>query len=183
MKKRSTWVFGYGSLMWRPGFQFAERRFVRLPGWSRRFYQGSADHRGLPHAPGRVVTLLAETTALTWGVAFRLTDSLVEPVLEALDYREKGGYRRTELVLPAMDEDATVLSYVAYPGNPDYLGAASSREIAEQIRVSSGPSGTNREYLMELCSFLRANQASDEHVFEVERQLHLIEGQDRCESS
>lgn len=72
MNAESVWVFGYGSLIWRPGIAFRERRVARIRGWTRRFWQGSHDHRGLPHAPRRVVTLVPEPGASCEGVAFRV---------------------------------------------------------------------------------------------------------------
>ena len=52
------WIFGYGSLMWTPGFPWLERRIGGIRGWARRFHQGSPDHRGTPEAPGRSLSLL-----------------------------------------------------------------------------------------------------------------------------
>ena len=80
-----TWVLGYGSLIWKQDFPYLESRPGRITGWVRRFWQGSHDHRGLDHDPGRVVTLVAAPGEHCDGRTF-----LVEPeVFEHLDHREK----------------------------------------------------------------------------------------------
>ncbi len=66
------YVFGYGSLVWRPGVEHVECHTLCLRGFRRAFHQGSTDHRGTPGAPGRVVTLVQEPGAVTWGKALRL---------------------------------------------------------------------------------------------------------------
>ncbi len=166
------WIFGYGSLLWRPGFPFIERRPAAVEGWARRFWQGSTDHRGTPGAPGRVLTLVPEPGALCRGVAYRLDREAVSGVIDGLEVREKGGYRRrrARLIFPDA-ESATGWIYVAAPGNPDYLGPAALDEIAGQVQRSRGPSGDNVEYVLELARSLRDMGAEDAHVFALEALL------------
>jgi cation transport regulator ChaC len=160
------WIFGYGSLVWRPSIPFAERSPSWVEGWARRFWQGSTDHRGVPGAPGRVVTLVEEPGARCWGMAYRVAVEETGAVLATLDHREKGGYDRREVLLHFRDrEPAEGLVYIATPGNPNYLGTATLEEIAAQVRSSSGPSGFNLEYVESLARALREMDAEDEHVF------------------
>jgi cation transport regulator ChaC len=166
------WVFGYGSLVWRPDFPFAERRPAFIEGWARRFWQGSTDHRGVPGAPGRVVTLVTAPGARCWGMAYRVAAADSAAVLSHLDYREKGGYRVEHVTLGFADRPATDgLVYRATPDNPNYLGPAAPEAIAAQVRASRGPSGPNIDYVLRLAEALREIDAEDAHVFGIERLL------------
>ncbi|TVR03351.1 MAG: gamma-glutamylcyclotransferase [Deltaproteobacteria bacterium] len=165
------WVFGYGSLVWRPGIVWDARVPVRVEGWKRRFWQGSTDHRGVPGAPGRVVTMLEAPGEEVVGVAWRVPREAVPEVLERLDHREKGGYERLVLeVEPLGDVEGVpsgfgrALSWVATPENPEWLGPAPMGEMAAQIARSRGPSGPNDEYLLRLDDALRALGQEDGHV-------------------
>ncbi len=176
------WLFGYGSLIWRPDFNYVEKRVGRISGWTRRFWQGSHDHRGVPDAPGRVVTLIPDLAGSCDGMAFRIPPDEVAGVVEQLDYREKNGYERHQIdcqlapvecggkVLPATTVNCLV--YLAGQSNHAFLGEAPMAQIAAQIERSQGPSGSNREYLLELAAALREHSLEDEHVFELERLLH-----------
>ncbi len=164
------WVFGYGSLIWRPTFPFVEKRTGWTDGWARRFWQGSTDHRGVPGSPGRVVTLVPEAGARCHGVAYLLHDEDHEAVLAHLDHREKGGYARHEVdfhaARPGQDGGPTrALVYIATDANPEYLGPAPLDDIVAQIRRARGPSGPNVEYVLRLAEALRAIEADDAHVF------------------
>ncbi len=170
--RTALWVFGYGSLVWRPAFAFAERRTAWIGGFARRFWQGSTDHRGVPGSPGRVVTLLPEASARCFGVAYRVAESDTECVLASLDHRERGGYERHPLDLHFDDSTRTTgLVYIATPANPNYLGPAPLDAIAAQIARARGPSGSNAEYVRELARSLREMPADDEHVFALDELL------------
>ncbi len=173
----ARWIFGYGSLVWRPAFEHLEARPALLRGWSRRFWQGSTDHRGVPGAPGRVVTLVRDDGARCIGMAYRVSQATWDEVIGALDHREKGGYERHAIELALLPDEQPVASvvYVAGPTNPNYLGPAPASEIVAQIARSTGPSGPNDEYLLRLEEALRALGADDPHVFELAALLRAID--------
>tara|TARA_E500000331_G_scaffold74431_1_gene69501 strand:+ start:1280 stop:1810 length:531 start_codon:yes stop_codon:yes gene_type:complete len=169
-----VWVFGYGSLVWRPDFLFEESRVATIAGWGRRFWQGSTDHRGIPGAPGRVVTLIEDPSAVCRGRAYLISAESRKEIISRLDYREKGGYSvyETELSFPEAEYlPAPGLIYIATPDNPDWLGEAPLPEIAAQVRASSGPSGKNIEYVAELARALAEIGADDPHVFDLARHV------------
>ncbi len=159
-----TWVFGYGSLIWKQDFPFLESRPARIGGWARRFWQGSHDHRGVADAPGRVVTLVEAPDAHCEGVAF-----LVEPpVFAHLDHREKNGYERIAVDIEFDDDRVRGIVYRAAQDNHAFLGPAPVEAMAAQINRSAGPSGANRDYVLELARALRALGMTDAHVFDIE---------------
>jgi cation transport regulator ChaC len=164
------WIFGYGSLVWRPAFDHVERVEGSIGGLSRRFWQGSPDHRGRPDAPGRVVTLVPEAGALCGGVVYRIDAAARDDVLRQLDDRESGGFERVQVQVQPTSGAAVALpalTYVAAEGNPNFLGPAPLEEIAAQVRRSRGKSGTNPEYVLRLAGALRAMGMRDAHVFAV----------------
>lgn len=181
-------IFAYGSLVWRPAFAYARQHAACVRGWTRRFYQGSTDHRGIPGAPGRVVTLVPDASERVFGVVYEISPDEAARVLETLDVREQGGYERVVVQAEPLRAPARAsasrrsppgraveaLTYVATPENPNYLGPASLDEIARQIARSRGPSGSNREYLLRLAESLRQLGVHDPHVAALERALALL---------
>ncbi|MBS9405550.1 gamma-glutamylcyclotransferase [Halomonas sp. TRM85114] len=188
----SIWLFGYGSLIWKADFPYHERRPAYIYGWDRRFWQGSHDHRGTPEAPGRVVTLIRRPDAICYGMAYRIGPE----VLGSLDVREKNGYLR-EIVtlhfLPTASETSSRtasptrsqaethhtstaerdegLVYLAGQDNAAFLGDAPHGVIAEQIARAHGPSGPNRDYLLNLAASLEAMGVEDPHIRELVHHL------------
>lgn len=172
----NIWVFGYGSLIWRPDFDYVSRRPARVQGWQRRFWQGSHDHRGIPERPGRVVTLVEAHDAFCDGVAYLVERNTADATFEALDHREKNGYQRFSVNLQlAGGERARGVVYVAPTDNHAFLGPAPLDEMARQILRCEGPSGRNRDYLLELAQALRDLDAEDPHVFELEALVRSLE--------
>ncbi len=170
------WIFGYGSLVWRPAFPHVEQHPAHIVGWKRRFWQGSPDHRGTPEAPGRVVTLVPEPGARCWDMGYCVDRQVFETVLADLDHREKAGYERHRVALHLGDRDvADALFYVGTRDNPSFLGPAPLDEMAAHIRRSHGPSGTNAEYLFRLAEALRAMGTPDPHVTELEAAVRRLD--------
>jgi cation transport regulator ChaC len=162
----APWVFGYGSLIFRPAFPAIRARPALLRGYVRRFWQRSADHRGTPEAPGRVVTLVREPGEVCWGMAYQLEPERADAVLASLDLREKGGYQRLEVEVELADGGrVAAITYRASEDNDHFAGPAPLDSIAEVVRSARGPSGENREYVIELARALRAIGADDPHVF------------------
>ena len=166
-----VWLFGYGSLIYLVDFPYLESRPASIRGWSRRFWQGSHDHRGTEKNPGRVVTLIEEQDAVCGGVAFLVEAS----VFEQLDEREKNGYLRltTEMTFDDGSHDKGLV-YIATRENEAWLGEASEYDIACQICTAEGPSGPNRDYLLELAKSLRELGLEDQHVFDIETHILCI---------
>lgn len=163
------WIFGYGSLVWRPSFEHVLARPAVVQGWTRRFWQWSTDHRGVPGAPGRVATVVESAGESCGGRAYAVAAEHQDQVLAALDHREKQGYDRRVVSL-GFDEgpDQRALMYVATPHNPSFAGDTPLAELAAIIRARHGPSGANLDYLLQLADALRAMGVDDPHVFALE---------------
>ena len=145
------WVFGYGSLLWNPGFPVAERRLARLSGWHRSFCMRSIHHRGTPEAPGLVLALDRAPGAACDGLAFRAEPGAEAATLAALREREliSSAYVETRQAVTLQGGGGGVVEAVVYvidPAHPQYV-ALSLDEQARIIADAVGGRGPNREYL------------------------------------
>ena len=170
------WIFGYGSLIWRADFPFIERRAGHINHWARRFWQGSADHRGVPGAPGRVLTLVESPGSQCLGMAYHVASDEAEAVMANLDYREKGGYDRLEIQVHFEDQPPVLaITYHATASNEHYLGEASTGVIASQVFSAVGPSGSNSEYVLEIDRALRHLNHEDHHVASIAAEVRRLQ--------
>lgn len=165
-----VWIFGYGSLIWKPGFDWAERRLAALTGWRRSFCMSSIHYRGTPEAPGLVLALDADPEGLCHGVAYRLAPGTAEATLAYLRARELVTNAYEEHLLPlALDDGRTVEAhaYVMNRAHPQFRGGLSLSEQAEVIARAAGPMGPNAEYLLNTVASLDALGLEDAELAEL----------------
>ena len=151
----TLWVFGYGSLIWDPGFPVAERRIARLEGWHRSFCMRSIHHRGTVENPGLVLALDRAEGATCTGVAFRVEPGHEATTLFALRERELVSSAYLEMTLPVLTDEGTLdaLAYVIDPDHAQYCHL-SHEEQAQIIAEATGGRGRNRDYLWSTAAHL-----------------------------
>jgi cation transport protein ChaC len=188
---QDLFLFGYGSLTWRPGeveFVSANPR-AHVRGFKRRFWQRSEDHRGVPGSAGRVCVCVewtvaresdpnqpaTEAEAVVHGCLFQIAAAHRDKTLAYLDVREKGGYQ--SICVPVFSsesgdllcESAVVFSADAL--NEFWCADSPLEDIARIIHSSVGPSGSNLEYFERLAQWLRDHDAHDAHIADLERHV------------
>jgi cation transport protein ChaC len=142
------WVFGYGSLMWRPGFPFVERCHGQLHGYHRSLCILSHVHRGTPAKPGLVLGL--DRGGRCHGVAFRVAQDEAEKTVHYLREREQATAVYLERRLPVRLPDGRIvnaLSYVADRKHPQYAGRLDFDVVLRIVRQGEGISGRNPDYV------------------------------------
>lgn len=164
------WIFAYGSLLFRPGFDYVSRRRAVVDGYARSFSQASPDHRGTPDRPGRVLTLVERVNASTVGAVYAVAAPYDALLLE-LDRREQAGYQRAQLEVTTDGGSLSAVTWIAQPGNAYDVGELPLEALAAHVRASAGPSGRNDEYVFRLERALLELDATDPHVSELSRLL------------
>ena len=144
------WVFGYGSLMWRPDFPYLRSAQAVLNGYHRSFCVYSHVWRGTVEKPGLVLGLTPGGSCR--GIAFLVAAEDRADVLDYLHERELGTYAYLPLTLPielSGQEGATgAYCFVADTTHPQYAGDLARDEAVAIIMEASGKGGLNRDYLI-----------------------------------
>lgn len=151
----SLWVFGYGSLIWDPGFPVAERRIGRVTGWHRSFCMRSIHHRGTVADPGLVLALDRAEGAICHGVAFRVVQGAEAATITALRERElvSSAYLEARLAVETAAGPLEALTYVIDPDHVQYCHLVLEQQ-AQIIAKARGGRGPNREYLWSTAAHL-----------------------------
>ena len=159
------WVFGYGSLMWRPGFDHVEAMAALLPGAHRALCIYSWFHRGTQEKPGLVLGL--DRGGACRGVAYRVAGGNRESVIAYLRERElvTDVYREVWRPVILADDRArkvSALTYVVDRRHAQYAGKLSLPKLLARVRSSVGKSGGNAEYVINTARHLRAAGIRDD---------------------
>jgi cation transport protein ChaC len=164
------WVFGYGSLMWRPDFPFVERTEARLIGAHRALCVYSFVHRGTPERPGLVLGLDHGGTCR--GIAYRVTAAARADTVAYLRAREQVTSVYRECIRPIRLEcepqlRVPALCYMVERGHVQYAGRLTLEQQLHHVRQGHGRSGANRDYVI-------ATVAALEQLGYRETDLHLL---------
>jgi glutathione-specific gamma-glutamylcyclotransferase len=151
-----VWIFAYGSLMWRPGFAYAEAAPARLHGYHRSLCIYSIVHRGTPEQPGLVLGLDRGGSCRGW--AFRVDPERQAEILDYLDSRElvTDVYRRKRLPVTVGGRRVVAWGYVVRREHPQYAGQLAPDRLLDLVRRGAGRSGRCRDYLFSTVSHLEA---------------------------
>jgi cation transport protein ChaC len=167
------WIYSYGSLMWDPGFHFAEVRLADVEGYQRRFTLKIELGRGSRERPALMLSLEAQAGCCR-GLAFRITARSVQAESAILWRREmlRGGYSPAMVPMATPQGPITALAFVSNRSHPGYVGELPLNETAAMIAHGKGILGTNREYLAQLATQLQALEIQDPYVEQLYGQIN-----------
>jgi cation transport protein ChaC len=166
------WVFGYGSLVWNPLFDYVERRCASLHGYHRRFCLWSIGSRGTPECPGLVLGL--DRGGACRGVVFRIPRAAASRELLLLWRREMvvGAYEpRWTTVRDAAGREIRAIAFVVRREHASYAGRLPAQRVAETMSVARGALGPSSEYLRCTVEALAAHGIRDAQLFDLHRRV------------
>jgi len=169
-------VFGYGSLMWRPGFDYLEARPALLRGYHRAFCIYSSHYRGTPQHPGLVLGL--DRGGSCRGLAFRVAPENIDWVTEYLNERELVSYAYQARTLPVDAGGSRLRAYtfVADPSHRQYAGDLGLDRTAEIIMDAEGRAGLNRDYLINTVRQLESHGYFDRRLHGLLKEVEKLTG-------
>ena len=175
LPKGDVWVFGYGSLMWDPGFPYVEWAAALIYGYHRALCIYSSRWRGTPERPGLVLGL--DRGGACRGIAFRIPASDVSTSLDALWEREmrRGVYHPRVLRARLPRRTVRVLSFIANPLHPGYAGTLPTARTAELIANCCGDRGPNVEYLARTLKHLADLGVRDHNLLRVMEAVRVLQ--------
>ncbi|WP_050629469.1 gamma-glutamylcyclotransferase [Bradyrhizobium viridifuturi] len=169
------WVFGYGSLMWKPGFEFLEQVPARLIGEHRALCVYSFDHRGTPEKPGLVLGL--DRGGACRGIAFRVAARQRHDTIAYLRAREQTTNVYREVMRSVWLENTardrvSALAYVVDRGHVQYAGRLSLSEQLRLVQQGHGRSGNNRDYVLSTVASIEKQGLRDAQLHQLAVMLH-----------
>lgn len=170
------WVFGYGSLMWHPGFDFEERQIAVAHGYHRALCIHSWVHRGTETAPGLVLGL--DRGGACKGAAFRVHRENRDEVIAYLRERELVTNVYLERIMPIRLSDGRrqkAVTYVVDRGHRQYASGMTVEEAARIVAAATGKSGRNSDYVLNTVAHLRELGIRDNWMEDVAARLHIYQ--------
>ena len=173
------WIFGYGSLMWDPGFSYARSCSALLRGYHRAFCVYSNRYRGTPEKPGLVLGL--DRGGACRGVAYMVARHQIEITLENLWAREmpRRTYRPRLVHVDVAGERVRALTFIADPAHPSYAGRLPLEEVAALIARGVGARGANIEYLVNTLRHLDALGVRDPGLRRIHSAVEKLQARSR----
>ncbi len=168
-RDQDLWLFGYGSLMWKPEMEFAEQRIARLSGWHRRFCLWQWRYRGTTAKPALMLALDAGGSCR--GVAYRISPPDIAARVRAVWRREMigKGYEPRWVTLQTAQGPVTAVTFVANRRGQRYAGRLSEVDVANYIASACGHIGPSADYLLETVRHCEAIGVYDPMLRRLER--------------
>ncbi|KAJ7958630.1 Gamma-glutamylcyclotransferase [Quillaja saponaria] len=181
------WVFGYGSLVWNPGFEYDEKVIGFIKDYRRVFDLACIDHRGTPEHPARTCALEQKEGAICWGAAYCVRGGPEKEKL-AMQYLERRECEYDQKTLVNFYKEGgdsihpALTGIIVFTSTPDkesnkyYLGPAPLEDMASQIATAHGPCGNNRDYLFLLEKAMYDIGHDDDMVIELANEVRKVLG-------
>jgi len=168
------WVFGYGSLMWRPGFDYEESSVAMLEGFHRSLCIYSHVYRGTPETPGLVLGL--DDGGHSMGRAFRVAGHAGEDVLAYLREREQVTMVYLEhygdvRLLDGSERQVRAVTYIADQKHEQYAGKLGLEEQMRFVLQGQGKAGPNIDYVTNTVDHLKEIEIDDPDLFDLDARL------------